>query len=154
MSQFNFVFDDFETFHEGTNEPLKELVHFENFVMTSGLDCSVENDGIGEFEFWGMRGFDEGHNSLVVDSQEVSEVKILITKNLDSVSIKDLKESVTDFLCCNIKDRNITLSCGCDDAPRKHKCNCVDGIVSFKLRDWKFEFDNEIILISVTGYWE
>lgn len=38
-------------------------------------ECSINNDGIGAYEFWGSRGYDKGTAYITVDSVECYMVR-------------------------------------------------------------------------------
>lgn len=48
------------------------------------LDCSIQNDGIGAYEYWGAKGFDAGSNYLSLESSECYMVHNGNTRKINS----------------------------------------------------------------------
>jgi hypothetical protein len=46
----------------------------EEIMSSIEPSCYVENDGIGSYEYWGCRGYDEGTDYLVVEGNEEGDV--------------------------------------------------------------------------------
>ena len=44
------------------------------FSATVECELSIDNDGIGSYEFWGSRGYDHGNDFAVVDDYTVERI--------------------------------------------------------------------------------
>lgn len=40
-------------------------------AVTFEIECSVENGGVGRYEYWGIHGYDKGADHIVRDSEPV-----------------------------------------------------------------------------------
>lgn len=59
----------------------------EPLTLTFTVYWSIENDGIGPYEYWGAKGYDKGQDYAVIDSVEfedsgLSEQEKLILEDL------------------------------------------------------------------------
>lgn len=72
-------------------------------IISVELDCELswENNGIGGYEFWGMKGYDKGEDYLVVDSEDwdrnkyTEEENTLIAKYV-SDNFEDIEKLATE----------------------------------------------------------
>jgi len=61
------------------------------------MDYHGENDGIGEYEFWGQKCYDKGHDYIVYDNVEINDIdEILSVKNGVIKDISDSNVTLTD----------------------------------------------------------
>jgi hypothetical protein len=70
-------------------------------------DASVENDGIGSYEYWGFKGYDKGHNYFIVENitwdkskyteQQNQEINKYLENNWDEVhdQLCDVAEGIS-----------------------------------------------------------
>lgn len=65
----------------------------ETFAHNNEPDFSIENDGIGAYEYWGARGFDHGTNYAEIaadDLRLVVDVSVLLPEDIEDI-IETLK---------------------------------------------------------------
>jgi len=70
-------------------------------------DASVENDGIGSYEYWGFKGYDHGHDYFIVENitwdknkyteQQNQEINKYLENNWDKVhdQLCDVAEGIS-----------------------------------------------------------
>jgi hypothetical protein len=67
-----------------------DLEDLEEVLASAELDVSVDNDGIGSYEYWGFRGFDHGDNYAEVYGREEIAVHVAI-ENFDPEALGGLE---------------------------------------------------------------
>ena len=69
----------------------------EPFTTTFTIHWSVENDGIGPYEYWGTKGYDHGLEYAVIDSVEFED------KSLTEEEVKILEDLINNDLSIDLK---------------------------------------------------
>lgn len=81
----------------------------ETYIDEMDVDSTVENDGIGHYEYWGAPGFDAGTDYIEIEDYEAIQIKVT---GLDS------DEARQEFAKIIIDDMpNKTLSHGDEESP-------------------------------------
>jgi len=91
------------------------LGDLEEALSTARVDYSVENDGIGSYEYWGARGYDAGTNYIVVEGHEDINVAVCV-ENFDPAELgKETLEEWAKELMAEIETgQTIDLCSGSD----------------------------------------
>lgn len=71
------------------NEIIEQL---EKAMEDETIDYTVDNDGIGPYEYWGAKGYDAGTDYLLIENDNV------ITVKLENVPTRLLKLAALDLI--------------------------------------------------------
>ncbi len=52
------------------------LTDLENKTFDTDVDYIVENNGIGAYEYWGAKGYDEGVDTLLIEEPSIVSIKL------------------------------------------------------------------------------
>jgi hypothetical protein len=72
----------------------EEIEKINEYLPEVDLDLAAENDGIGPYEFWGFRGFDHGHDYLIINDQ--TPLRLIVTIAGDIVKSEDEAKLIAD----------------------------------------------------------
>ena len=53
------------------------LTLLEKEIYNVDVDFTIENSGIGAYEYWGAKGYDNGTDSLLIEEPSIVSVKLL-----------------------------------------------------------------------------
>lgn len=105
----------------------EDISKLESAVSDAEVDISIENDGIGAYEFWGQTGYDEGSYYAVIDN-EICTRLVLNIKNC-TITKDDIK-IIWNYIADNMSVEHTFSKSGGDD--ENH-----DG--------WSFDIDCKLV---------
>jgi hypothetical protein len=94
-----FVFN-LKSIDDISKEVMAKISEADKIISDCNLRVSVDNDGIGHYEFWGQTGNDKGVNYLVVDECKKFDLKFVFEEGIpERTQLNDLEEHMLgDFL--------------------------------------------------------
>lgn len=122
-----------------SKEVTSKISKADSIISDCDMDVSVENDGIGAYEFWGHRGIDKGTDYLTLEECEEFDLKFVFEEGVpEGTTIKDLEEQMLgDFR------RTRTYNYGSDERS--------DGIdIDLKLVSKDFKIEGNTFSCTVT----
>lgn len=95
MAHVKLTFSCVETMHEDIECQGKK---FGAVMLNTPVSVSVENDGIGAYEFWGYKGFDKGSDYSLVETEEDVSVEVELTDDTVNSAhcAQDILEAVAE----------------------------------------------------------
>lgn len=109
--------------------PLGQFWLLEQMLADAAVEVGVDNNGVGFYEYQGVRGFDSGTNYLVVKDHEDITVRALVN-GVGPEECEDLEQRVLNMLNGAV-DRNRIIEL----APHKEDGPCAGVEAVFKKRD-------------------
>jgi hypothetical protein len=84
-----------------SKETLNESVHLytiNDIINGDDLNVSLENDGIGHYEYWGQKGNDKGTTYLTLDDPTVFNINITFDVLPDNIKAEDIVKVLNEQL--------------------------------------------------------
>jgi hypothetical protein len=76
-----------------SKEVTDKISEADSIISDCDLDVSVDNDGIGAYEFWGFRGNDKGVDYLRINDCDEFDLKYVFEEGIpEGTVLKDLEE--------------------------------------------------------------
>jgi hypothetical protein len=94
--------DDGDARHAG-------FAHLEEVITDADIKFSVENNGIGAYEYWGARCYDAGTDYAVIDSADDINVAVCI-EGFDPAELDEgetLEDWVRELIPCELNPKRV-----------------------------------------------
>lgn len=64
--------------NDGLEVRPEQVAHLEAVLQEADICPTIDNDGIGPYEFWGAKCYDHGTDRLIVEADEYITVRVLV----------------------------------------------------------------------------
>jgi hypothetical protein len=84
-----------------SKETLKDSVHLytiNDIINGDDLNVSIENNGIGHYEYWGQKAFDKGYTYLTLDDPDVFNINITFETLPEGTKAEDIVKMLNEQL--------------------------------------------------------
>ena len=84
-----------------SKDTLFESVHFytiNDILNGDDLNVSLENNGIGHYEYWGQKGFDKGSTYLTLDDPDIFNINITFDTLPEGTKAEDIVKILNEQL--------------------------------------------------------